>query len=44
VVDDEASKINERLNGWQFAISEYKKDLLTKRWQDILKPPTAAIE
>ncbi len=33
----EATAINERINGWQFKIADYKADLLTRRWDDILK-------
>lgn len=35
--DDPAAEINDRLSGWQYRIPDYKKNLLTRRWDDILK-------
>lgn len=32
-----AAAINERVGGWQYKLQDYKKDLLTRRWDDILK-------
>jgi len=37
-VEEEVTTLNKRLGGWQFKIPDYKKDLLTKHWEDILKP------
>lgn len=34
---DEAEAINERLSGWQYRVPEYRKNLLTRRWDDLLK-------
>ena len=34
----EAEEINARTAGWQFRIADYKANLLTRRWEDILKP------
>lgn len=34
---DEASKINERIGGWEYQIQRYKADQLRRRWDDILK-------
>lgn len=31
------AEINERVSGWQYRIADYKKSLLTRRWDDILK-------
>lgn len=36
-VDDEANELNERLSAWQFRLPDYKKNLLLRRWDDILK-------
>jgi hypothetical protein len=33
----EAVEINERLSGWQYQVADYKKNLLVRRWDDILK-------
>ena len=38
--EDEAAEINGRLAGWQYGIAEYKANLLTRRWDDILKAET----
>jgi hypothetical protein len=34
---DEAAAINARLDGWQYRLPEYKQNLLTRRWDDILQ-------
>jgi len=34
-----ATEINERVSGWQYQITDYKTNLLTNRWDDILKAP-----
>ncbi|MDH5303917.1 MAG: DUF4340 domain-containing protein [Gammaproteobacteria bacterium] len=34
---DEAADINRRLAGWQYQLPDYKKDLLVRRWDDLLK-------
>lgn len=34
----EADQINAVTDGWQFRIADYKANLLTRRWEDILKP------
>ncbi len=34
---DQASKINERIGGWEYQIQRYKADQLRRRWDDILK-------
>lgn len=31
-------EIGERLDGWQYRIADHKVNLLTRRWDDILKP------
>jgi hypothetical protein len=36
-VDNEVAAINERLSGWQYQVADYKKNLLIRRWDDILK-------
>ncbi len=39
--DSETGEITElrtRIDGWQFRIADYKANLLTRRWDDILKP------
>ena len=33
----EADSINDRLSGWQFRIADFKKNTLTRRWEDLLK-------
>lgn len=33
---EEAATINARLAGWQYGIADYKKNLFTRRWDDIL--------
>ena len=35
---DEAAAINERLGNWQYQLPDYKKNLLLRRWADLLKP------
>jgi len=35
--DDTAGDIGEKLAGWQYRLPEYKKNLMTRRWDDILK-------
>jgi len=32
-----ATDINSRLSGWQYKLPDHKKNLLTRRWDDILK-------
>jgi hypothetical protein len=34
---EEVATINGRLGGWQYRIPDYKKNLLVRRWDDILK-------
>jgi len=34
---DEARTIGERVSGWQYRVTDQKKNLLTRRWDDILK-------
>lgn len=36
-LQSEAESINQRLSGWQFRIADFKKNTLTRRWDDILK-------
>jgi hypothetical protein len=38
---DQAAGINDRLSGWQYRLPDYKKNLLTRRWEDILKSEDA---
>ena len=38
--DRNTASINERVQGWQFRIAEYKANQLTRRWEDILKAET----
>ena len=33
----EAAAINARVAGWQYELPDYKKNLLMRRWDDILK-------
>ena len=40
----EADELNDRLGGWQFRIADYKANLLTRRWEDILKPLETATD
>lgn len=42
--DESAAAINAAVDGWQFRIADYKADLLTRRWEDILQPPQDAAE
>ncbi len=37
-VSEEAANINAGLAGWQYRIADFKADLFTRRWEDILKP------
>jgi stage V sporulation protein SpoVS len=34
---DAATEIRARVSGWQYRLPDYKKNLLTRRWDDILK-------
>ena len=34
---EEAAAIAARVEGWEFRIADYKANLLTRRWEDILK-------
>jgi uncharacterized protein DUF4340 len=36
-VQTETEKINQRLDGWQYAIPEYKANMLMRRFEDLLK-------
>ena len=36
-VELEVIDINDRLSGWQYRLPDFKKNLLTRRWDDILK-------
>lgn len=36
-VTDEVAAINRRLAGWQYQLPDYKKDLLVRHWNDLLK-------
>ena len=38
--DTDAASLNERVQGWQFRIADYKANQLTRRWEDILKAET----
>ncbi|MGI9203832.1 MAG: DUF4340 domain-containing protein [Woeseiaceae bacterium] len=38
---EEADEINSRVSGWQYQLAAHKKDLLVKRWDDILEPAEA---
>jgi len=40
--DLQAGDINKRLGSWQYKLADYKKNLLTRRWKDILKAEPAA--
>lgn len=35
--ESEVATINERLAGWQYQIAEHKKNLLIRRWDDLLR-------
>jgi Domain of unknown function (DUF4340) len=35
--DEEAASLNERLSGWDYRLPDYKKNLLSRRWNDLLK-------
>jgi hypothetical protein len=35
--ENEVVEINQRLAGWQYEVADYKKNLLARRWSDILK-------
>ena len=34
---EQVAAINERVAGWQYQLPEFKKNLLTRRWDDVLK-------
>lgn len=34
-----AETVNERVSGWEYRVPDYKVQLLTKRWDDLLKAP-----
>ena len=36
-VAEQADAINARVTGWQYELADYKKNLLTRRWEDVLK-------
>lgn len=36
--DEAATAIKARVDGWQYRIADYKANLLTRRWEDILEP------
>jgi len=38
---DEAAEINARVSGWQYRLADFKKNLLMRRWDDILKSADA---
>lgn len=35
---DRAAALNDRLSGWQYRVASPKKDLFTRRWDELLKP------
>ena len=35
---DEPDALRQRVGGWEFRIADYKANLLTRRWEDILEP------
>jgi len=35
---EEATELSSRIDGWQYKVADYKANLLTRRWEDILKP------
>ena len=35
--DESAADINARVSGWQYRLPDHKKNLLVRRWEDILK-------
>ena len=37
--DSEAEHLMSRLSGWQYEIPGYQKNLLIRRWDDLLKAP-----
>jgi len=41
---ERASAIAARVTGWEYRIADYKANLLTRRWEDILKPPADEAE
>ena len=41
---DRAAEIGARVHGWQYRIADYKANLLTRRWDDILKALPAEAE
>ena len=36
-IRDEASRINERVAGWQYRIADSRADRLARRWDDLLQ-------
>jgi hypothetical protein len=40
-VEENADSINRRVAGWQYRIPDYKSELLTRRWDDLLKATDA---
>ncbi|MCG8370349.1 MAG: DUF4340 domain-containing protein [Proteobacteria bacterium] len=38
---NEAAEIDERLSGWQYRVPDHRKNLLIRRWDDILKSADA---
>ena len=36
---NQATEINKRVAKWQYKLADYKDDLLTRRWADLLKQP-----
>lgn len=41
---DSVSAVNDRVAGWQYRLPDYKTGLLTRRWDDILRPADSGIE
>lgn len=41
---ESANAVNDRVAGWQYRLPDYKKNLLIRRWDDILKPEDATDE
>lgn len=41
VPDETVTDMSEKLDGWQYQIPDYKKNLLTRRWDDMLKSADA---
>jgi hypothetical protein len=42
--NESATAIRARVDGWQYRIADYKANLLTRRWDDILEPREATEE